>query len=96
MDDNVRDGSPVPGGLLSEQLGARLFALGAYVGEVIRRAGGGEWSGDDSDPEAEINVKVRFPKGGEIWPVQRIMKRYQNGQEDSIYVYGKAILADYL
>lgn len=96
MDENVREREAIAGGLLSEQLGARMFALGAYVGEVMRRVGGGEWVGDDSDPAAELGVSVRFPDGGEIWPVQKIMKRFKNGTEDSVYVYGKVILEDYL
>jgi len=41
FEEQVTNGKPKPGGLLSQQLGARLFALGAYVGEVIRRHDGG-------------------------------------------------------
>ncbi len=70
FDEHSRDGRPVAGGLLSEALGSRLFALGAYVGEVIRRQLGGEWHGDDSDPKAEISVELRLPDGTVCWPVQ--------------------------
>src|SRR5580658_8435854 len=52
FDDQAPRGSPKPGGLLSQDLGARLFALGAYVGEVIRRQADGQWQGEDSDPRA--------------------------------------------
>lgn len=82
---------PIPGGLLSEALGSRIFGLGSYVGEVIRRHVGGEWHGDDSDPEAEINVELRLPDGTACWPVQRVMKRFKNGAEDGIAVYGHAL-----
>ena len=58
FDGNSRDGQAVPGGLLSEDLGSRIFAIGSYVGEVIRKAKGAKWSGDDSDPQAEINVEL--------------------------------------
>jgi hypothetical protein len=91
FDEHVTSGRANPGGLLSQQLGARLFALGSYVGEVIRRHGGGQWQGDDNDPEAEINIAIRLPSGAILWPAQRVMKRFKNGAEDSIWVYGVAL-----
>ena len=90
FEEQVANGQPKPGGLLSQQLGARLFAIGAYVGEVIRRQNGGEWQGDDNDPQAEINIAVRLQTGVILWPVQRVMKRFKNGAEDGIWIYGAA------
>jgi hypothetical protein len=49
VDDQAPGGNPKSGGLLSDHLGARVFALGAYVGEVIRRQGEGQWRGDDNE-----------------------------------------------
>ncbi|HEY6259124.1 MAG TPA: hypothetical protein VIY51_25385 [Xanthobacteraceae bacterium] len=92
FDEHAPDGKPKPGGLLSENFGNRLFSIGAYVGEVICRQTGAEWQGDDSDPDAEINVTVRLKGGQIIWPVQKVMKRLQNGAEDSIYGYGIALV----
>ncbi len=92
FDDQAPGGNPKPGGLLSEDLGARLFALGAYVGEVIRRQGGGRWQGDDADPKAEINLAIQLKSGTIFWPIQRVMKRFKNGPEDSIYPYGVLLL----
>jgi hypothetical protein len=91
FDEHTRDGTPIRNGLLSESLGSRIFALGAYVGEVIRRHVGGEWYGDDSDPRAEINVELRLPDGTVCWPIQRLMKRCKNGAEDGIAAYGCAL-----
>ncbi len=92
LDEQAPGGKPKRGGLLSKDFGNRLFSLGAYVGEVVRRQVGGHWEGDDSDPEAEVNVAVRLTGGRMIWPVQRVMKRCKNGDEDSVYAYG-AILS---
>ena len=58
------------------------------VGEVVRRTKGGEWVGDDSDPEAEIRVELHLPDGTRCWPVQRVMKRFKNGPEDGIAAWG--------
>jgi hypothetical protein len=88
FDEQSRRGKARPGGLLSRELGQRLFGIGAYVGEVIRRARGGEWIADDHDPEAEVNVAVRLTDGTILWPVQRVMKRFKNGPEDGIAAYG--------
>jgi hypothetical protein len=91
FDEHTCDGQAVAGGLLSEHLGQRIFALGSYVGEVIRRRHGGEWRGSDDDPMGEINLELVLPGGGVIWPVQRVMKRFRNGAEDGIYIYGAAL-----
>jgi hypothetical protein len=87
FDEHSAAGRAKPGGLLSEDLGSRIFAIGAYVGEVIRRSKGGEWKGDDADPQAEINVVLSLSGGAQCWPVQRVMKRFKNGSEDGIASY---------
>lgn len=91
VDDHSSGGQPRPGGLLAKDLGKRLFALGAYVGEVLRSTLGGTWQADDSDPQGEINVALVLPDGSVVWPVQRVIKRYRNGDEDSIGVYGAGL-----
>ena len=52
---------------------------------------GGTWETDDSDPLGEINIAVRLPDGSVVWPVQRAMKRFENGSEDSLYAYGAVL-----
>jgi hypothetical protein len=91
FDEHSADGKPKPGGLLAEQTGARLFAIGAYVGEVLRRHLDGTWYGDDTDPRAEINIEVHFGPDAKIWPIQKTMKRLVNGAEDSLYPYARVI-----
>jgi hypothetical protein len=90
--EHTDGGRPKPGGLLAQDTGARLFALGSYVGSIIRQQGKGEWIASDGDARAEINIAVRLPSGTMLWPVQRVMKRLQNGPEDNIYHYGLAAL----
>ncbi len=87
FDDHARDGQPVSGGLLAEQFGYRIFAIGGYVGEVIRRSMGGEWAADDTDPRGELTMSLRLPDGSIVWPMQRAFKRFRNGPEDGIAVY---------
>jgi hypothetical protein len=88
FDEHTRNGQPKLGGLLSDGLGSRLFALGAYIGEVVRRSVGGSWMTDDDDPDGEINAALQLPDGAVIWPVQRAMKRVAGGPENGIAAYG--------
>lgn len=88
FDEHSENGQAKPGGLLIENKGMKLFAIGSYVGEVIRRNYMGEWVTNDKDPEGEVNISVVLANGSMIWPVQRVMKRFCNGAEDGIYVYG--------
>ena len=76
---------------MSENLGSIVFGLGSYVGEALRKNLGGEWIGDDNDPQAEINVSLKLGDGSIVWPIQRVMKRLRNGREDGIAAYGAAL-----
>jgi hypothetical protein len=91
LDDQAPGGVARPDGLLSENLGSRLFAIGSYVGETLRRRLGGAWVGDDNDPQAEINLALKLPDGTLLWPVQRVMKRFKNGREDGLAAYAAAL-----
>jgi hypothetical protein len=91
FEDHCENGQAKTGGLLSQNSGSRLFAVGAYVGEVIRRDQGGEWLGNDDDPQAEINVSLRIGDGSVIWPIQRVIKRFREGESESITAYGLAL-----
>jgi hypothetical protein len=91
FDEHTKNGTPKPGGLLADQTGARVFALGGYLGETLRRHLGGQWSGDDADPEGEISIMLRLQDGGACFPVQRVMKRLSQGSAESLIAYGLAL-----
>lgn len=91
FDDQAPNGRPKANGLLAQDPGTRIFSLGSYVGEVLRRHAGGTWRGNDSDPQAEIDIELVLPNGSVLWPVQRVMKRFQQGSEESVFVYGTAV-----
>lgn len=91
FDRDAPDGVARNGGLLSKDVGLRLFALGGYVGVTLARELEGEWIGDDRDPEAEINIGLKLLDGGIIWPVQRVMMRFRHGAEYGIGDYGAVL-----
>lgn len=85
--DRFFDEQNTPSGILAQNRGRILFALGSYVGQTAIKLYGGEWVADDNAPNAEINIEVRLADGSTIHPVVRCMKRYQSGAEESIYAY---------
>lgn len=90
--DRFFDEQSRPGGLLADgKPGSKLFAVGSYMGRVFVEKLGGVWETDDADPMGELNIAVRLPDGSLVWPVQRALKRLQNGPEDGLYAYGLAI-----
>jgi hypothetical protein len=87
FDEQTRKGGPRRWGLLSKETSLRLFSLGAYVGEVIRRARGGEWEADEGDENAMLNLRLRLPDGDVLRPVQQAVRRMAKGDEQAIVPY---------
>jgi hypothetical protein len=93
MADNVMpNGRAKPNSQLSEAWGGKMFMFGSYLGEVIRRKTNGQWRGDDSDPEVEINIEILTSNGVTIWPMQRMLKRFHNGEEDNLWDYANSVV----
>ena len=64
FDEEAENGQPKSGGVLERGLGSKLFSIGAYVGQtLIKNCPGSEWVTNDSDPQGEINVQVKFKSG---------------------------------
>jgi hypothetical protein len=94
---NTKEGKPVKGGRLhGKGFGPKLFSIGSYVGETItKNVKGAEWVTDDNDPQSELNLYVKLPNDGQIWPILKVMKRFQNGSEDAIYPYVHALTKEF-
>jgi len=96
-DRHSKNGQRVEGGKFSKNLGQILFALGGYIGQtIIKIVPGTVWETDESDPEGEINAVLKLPDGTTVWPMQRTIKRFKNGEEDGIYIYGYHILQSHV
>jgi hypothetical protein len=88
LDDNIVDGQAKTGSILARNRGQILFAIGCYVGETIRtNIAGAIWDIDEADEERGVNAAIVLPNGVTLWPVQKVVKRYFNGEDDSIYPY---------
>lgn len=95
--NNMKNNRPIKGGRLDNQgYGSILFSIGSYIGETINKnIRGSEWITDDNDPKGELNVTIQLPDGTLTWPVKRVMKRFHNGEEDSIYPYVHVLTKKY-
>jgi len=89
IDEHVVDGQPRPQGLLSRDLGRRLFAIGAYIGEVVRRRAGGRWTGDPGSASFELDACLEVGEGTSCWPTQKAIKRFKGGAIEGIAAWGQ-------
>ncbi len=67
-----------------------LFCFGCYVGEVFVRNAGAVWKKADIYPEGFTNapIVVKLPNGMVCNPIDKVVKRLQNGEVDSqVYFY---------
>lgn len=80
-----------PKGILSKDVGSKLFALGAYLGEVFIKKYGGVWITDDYDRNGEIKITVQLDVDITFMPVMSVMKCYENCEENSLYALAMAI-----
>jgi hypothetical protein len=87
-------GVATAGGLLDEDVGRRLFGLGAYVGEVLRRARGGRWSTEGLSSEEEDLVVLELDESSLVWPVRRVVDRFRRGSEEDLVFYGASLGLD--
>ena len=88
IDAQFDNGKPRPGGILFENAGPKLFAISAYLGEVvIRNTPGTYWVTNDDDPEGEVNIKVVSARKVEMYPAQRLMKRINSHDPDGLFGY---------
>jgi hypothetical protein len=94
---NMKNGRPKKGGrLYGKGFGPKLFSIGSYVGEtIIKNVPGSEWITDDDDPQGELKVSLKLPGGIEIWPIQKVMKRFESGNEDAIYPYTHSVTQEF-
>ena len=93
LDEQFKNGQPIKDGLFSNGLGGKAFSIASYIGEVIiKNTNNTTWEFDPSDPNNEMNMMVSSKNKSKIWPMQKLGKRIQNGNEDNIYHYTAIIV----
>jgi len=75
--------APGHGEFFSENLSFRTFAIGAYVGEVLRRERDAEWLCDTHDPFVDVNAALDLGKDVECLPMKQVLLRLNDGASNS-------------
>jgi hypothetical protein len=83
--------SDLPGyeDFFSEDLSYRSFAMGAYVGEVLRRTDNAEWHSDLSDSLVEVNVELRLADDKTCLPMKQVLQRLNWGPTSSFAAFAE-------
>ena len=93
LENQFKNGQPIKDGLFSNGLGGKAFSIASYIGEVvIKNTKNTAWEFDPKDPNNEMNMMVSSKNKSKIWPMQKLGKRIQNGNEDNIYHYTAIIV----
>ena len=80
IEKNSKNDKPKDSSKLSNDLGYKFFAISSYIGQVIIKGNpGSKWVTDDNDPEGEVNIEIQMKDSTKMWPAQKVIKRYQNG-----------------
>ena len=64
---------------------------GGYVGEVIRRAAGGEWMLDEEVVPGAGTICLRRD-ANRVFPPAKVHKRLTNGPEDNVWHYFRIVM----
>jgi len=74
----------------AEQLNQASKMFGGYIGEVFRRAHGGEWRFNQEIAPGSIVISL-CKDDLQIFPPAKVYKRLTNGPEDNVWSYFRVI-----
>ena len=72
-----------------EELQTVCKMLGGYIGEIYRRAKGGEWAVNEEFQALGVQQGENW-----IFPPSKVNKRLTNGAEDNLWSYFSVLLAE--
>jgi len=77
-----------------EKVSQTLLSFGCYVGEVVVRNASGAWQVADERALqwAACSPVVRLGDGLVINPIGKVIKRFENGEVDSLMYFYKALI----
>lgn len=91
----IKDSKPVRGSFFFENTDYRVFALGAYLGEVIRRNSKAvRWNTENA--ETPVDIIQETPDGSKALTINKAFKRVYNGPDDNIHHFAAIMLRELL
>ncbi|OXB15973.1 hypothetical protein [Flavobacterium reichenbachii] len=97
LDENTENGEPKKDGRLhGVDFKTILFSIGSYLGEIIiKNVNGAQWITNDQELQ-DGDLLLKLPNGIEIKPVQKVIKRFQNGKSEAVYPYVYNLVKDFI
>lgn len=78
-------------GQTPENMGFMMLASGGYLGEVMRKAHGGNWRYDwETDSKHMSRIYLEFGGKMNVNPLGKVCKRLANGDVDSVWFFASA------
>ena len=77
---------------LSEDLSETCKVWGSYIGEVVRRRFGGEWS-IETYPGQQFATLTLSVNGSKLFPSMKVHRRLTEGQADNLWSFYKMVKA---
>lgn len=94
LEENVTNGIPNWNGILYKDHQEILYGMGVYLGETLRISiPDAKWLTQTKEGINHLTGEFQLPNGTIIYPIARVKKRFENGEEDSIYPYGLLMLS---
>ncbi|MEO7174972.1 MAG: hypothetical protein ABIV51_03970 [Saprospiraceae bacterium] len=91
----ISDSKIKKGSLFRDNTDSMAFALGAYLGEVIRKnCNGVRWNTDDM--ESAIGILQESPSGAKAFTINRAYKRIFEGESDSVHQFAEVMIRELL
>jgi hypothetical protein len=81
-----------PASASSEEVGEMCKMWGSYLGEVVRRRFGGEWS-IETYPGKQFATLTLSVGATKLFPTMKIHRRLTQGEEDSVWSFYKMVKA---
>jgi hypothetical protein len=77
----------------AEDVSTMCKLYGGYIGEVLRRTAGGEWTLDTEIVPGESTICLR--KGeNRVFPPAKVYKRLKKGSEDNVWFYFQVLMKE--
>ncbi|HJY87772.1 MAG TPA: hypothetical protein VKE24_13135 [Candidatus Acidoferrales bacterium] len=73
-----------------EDVGEACKVWGSYLGEVVRRRFGGEWS-IETYPGKQFATLTLSVGGSKLFPTMKVHRRLTQGEEDNVWLFYKMV-----
>ncbi len=85
-------GSPPAGSAPADEVGEMCKMWGSYLGEVVRRRFGGEWS-VETYPGKQFATLTLSVGANKLFPTMKVHRRLTQGEADSVWSFYKMVKA---